>query len=69
MNAHVESRSNEGDAAASSIKLHRREKIKNKRRLIVMAGVRWASGRIRIFRPPQTTSHAARLGGKPLFFL
>ena len=45
------------------------KKIKNKRRLIVMAGVRWASRRIRIFRPPQTTSHAARLGGKPLFFL
>ena len=27
------------------------KKIKNKRRLIVMAGVRWASRRIRIFRP------------------
>ena len=32
------------------------KKIKNKRKLIVMAGVRWASRRIRIFRPPQTTS-------------
>jgi hypothetical protein len=68
MNAHVESRSNEGDAAASSIDSAGQE---NQKQAKIDRDGRSPLGQSPdpYFAPPQPTSLAARLGGKPLFFL
>ena len=69
MNAHVESRSNEGDAAASSIDSAGQENQKQAKIDRDGGSPLGQSSDPHIPPPPQTTSHAARLGGKPLFFL